>query len=172
MTTLTARERFNTVCDWIKNYNEASPRYQRHYRAELEEKLKERDYLRKTFVGINTENRVPVGFEVKITPTLIINEAYKRLTPSILYNNNITEEPMFSVEFHEETQELTFEQVQEGQFFINVFGSFCIKDDERGYTVIALKDGSSSGYYESDVDDDTAIKKIFPLIKKIHFNKD
>jgi hypothetical protein len=166
MTTLTARERFRQVSEWIADYYKYSPLAQRYLHAKLEEKLKEREYLRKTFIGINTEHRIPVGCEVKITPSLIISKAC-----AILYNN-ITEEPMFSVEFYEESQELTFERVETGQFFINSRGSFCIKDDKEGYTVIALENGSSSGFYCSNINDDTVIRKIFPLIKKIHFNKD
>jgi hypothetical protein len=76
---------------------------------------------------------------------------------------------MFKIVTEKGKEILTFEEVAENQFFVDISGNLCQKSDYGTYTVIANKEGKPSCFYLDEVSCDTIVKKIFPKVQKIEF---
>ena len=68
----------------------------------------------------------------------------------------------------EESTILTFQDVDENQFFVNSDGSLCQKMDEETYCTIADSDGDPSCCYDTAYPDDE-IQRLIEYIGKIEF---
>lgn len=74
----------------------------------------------------------------------------------------------FITTLKEESTILTFQDVDENQFFVSSDGSLCQKMDEETYCIIADSDGNPYCSYESAYADDE-IHRIIEYIGKIEF---
>ena len=70
----------------------------------------------------------------------------------------------------EGTSKLTFDTVEDGQFFISLTERLCQKVNSYSYSVIAHPDGRPYAKQEDNCSYDFNIKKILPKVTKIEFN--
>lgn len=66
-------------------------------------------------------------------------------------------------------QELTFDMVEENQFFINCSGDLCQKVTNTAYNIIADRHGYPLCNHWATVAEGLRINKIIPRIEKIKF---
>ena len=64
---------------------------------------------------------------------------------------------------------LTFNDVEDNQFFVDIDGNLCHRIDEDTYSLIADNTGNPHGGYFDDVLEDSPIKKVLPKVVKINF---
>lgn len=116
--------------------------------------FKERQQLKKALLQRRIETRRPIGMPVS----------------SMDIASHIIKDNHMFVEFENESNQLVFRMVKDGQMFIDKDGNLCQKstDDENEGWCIANSDGEPSGAM-SHYEDNEAIRKILPNIKKISF---
>jgi hypothetical protein len=75
---------------------------------------------------------------------------------------------MIKFNFLEKKDVLTFEDVEEDQFFINQIGELCQKTDVDSYSVVADENGRPYSWNRKCCPEEN-ISKIFPFVTKIEF---
>jgi hypothetical protein len=65
--------------------------------------------------------------------------------------------------------ELTFNDVEEDQFFVDIDGRLCQKGNETFYCMITESDGTPCLIYYNDAYDDMPIERVLPRVDKIEF---
>jgi len=67
------------------------------------------------------------------------------------------------------SKSLTFSDVEDNQFFVDLDGFLCQKIDPDSYTIVADNVGNPHGGYFDDVLEESPIKKVLPRVTKIRF---